>query len=134
MPTTTPSNELSWRLSHNRRLVFVVNDPAFFVSHRLPLGMALRRAGWEITVATPLGAGVETIQRMGFSHEPLRSLDRWGMNPIGEARSVAELTSLYQRLRPVIVHHVTIKPVLQDRKSTRLNSSHIQKSRMPSSA
>ena len=30
--------------------------------------------------------------------------------------------------------HINAPAVLQDRKSTRLNSSHIQKSRMPSSA
>ena len=36
---------------------------------------------------------------------------------------------------PVYVGHlVTAKAAVKDRKSTRLNSSHIQKSRMPSSA
>ena len=36
-------------------------------------------------------------------------------------------------LHPFAIH-MTGKPAKEDRKSTRLNSSHIQKSRMPSSA
>ena len=33
-----------------------------------------------------------------------------------------------------LMHQRYVRPLLEDRKSTRLNSSHIQKSRMPSSA
>ena len=33
-----------------------------------------------------------------------------------------------------ILGHAALKTTMRDRKSTRLNSSHIQKSRMPSSA
>ena len=36
--------------------------------------------------------------------------------------------------RPVVANASVSAEVLRDRKSTRLNSSHIQKSRMPSSA
>ncbi len=33
------------------RLLFVVNDTTFFVSHRLPLAIAARKAGFEIDLA-----------------------------------------------------------------------------------
>lgn len=35
-----------------RRLLFVVNNPAFFLSHRLPLAEAARADGYEVHVAT----------------------------------------------------------------------------------
>ena len=34
-------------------ILFVVNDAPFFLSHRLPLALAARDAGYEVHVATP---------------------------------------------------------------------------------
>ena len=44
------------------------------------------------------------------------------------------IMSFRDRFRPGVFLDVHMQAKLQDRKSTRLNSSHIQKSRMPSSA
>ena len=60
-----------------------------------------------------------------FTAHPLPDLESW--RAIGDpherlARALDELYAYYERTEPI------------DRKSTRLNSSHIQKSRMPSSA
>ena len=43
-----------WRsgMSAGRRLLFVVNNPAFFMSHRLPVALAAQRAGYDVHVAT----------------------------------------------------------------------------------
>ncbi|MDZ7809388.1 MAG: hypothetical protein U5L11_03590 [Arhodomonas sp.] len=57
------------------RLLFVVNDPAFFLSHRLPLGEAALAAGYEVAVATGPGEGVEAIRAAGMTHYEL-PLDR----------------------------------------------------------
>ena len=61
----------------------------------------------------------------------------YGLNPLG-----SRIWSLLQRpvtaaqIRDTLVHGYDVDPgqFEADRKSTRLNSSHIQKSRMPSSA
>ena len=50
-----------------------------------------------------------------------------------EQLCVEELPALEQRLNAAVAAEVP-RRVRRDRKSTRLNSSHIQKSRMPSSA
>ena len=39
-------------MSAARRLLFVVNNPAFFMSHRLPVAQAAQRAGYDVHVAT----------------------------------------------------------------------------------
>jgi len=40
-------------LDRNMRLVYVVNDGAFFLSHRLDLANAARSAGYDVHVAIP---------------------------------------------------------------------------------
>lgn len=95
----------------DRRLLFVLNDPAFFVSHRLPLAVAARKAGFEVHVATMAGAAVADIVKGGFTHHVL-PLSRSGKNPCREVLSFFSIYKLFRRVRPDIVHLVTIKPVL----------------------
>ncbi|WP_459615713.1 glycosyltransferase family 4 protein [Bordetella sp. 2513F-2] len=94
-----------------RRLLFVVNNPAFFLSHRLPLAQAARRAGYEVHVATMDGAAVATIVGHGLIHHVL-PLNRSGKNPLQELRALHAIYRLFRRVRPDLVHLVTIKPVL----------------------
>lgn len=93
------------------RLLFVVSQARFFVSHRLPLAEAAAVAGYEVHVAVPDGPGAELVAERGFPVHPV-AFDRGGMNPAADARTAAQLAALYRRLRPDLVHHVTVKPVL----------------------
>jgi glycosyltransferase involved in cell wall biosynthesis len=101
------------------RLLFVVNEAGFFLSHRLVLAEAARSSGYDVHVATPPGDGVERITDRGFPHHPLR-LSRRGSRPWSEAASLAGLVGLYQRLQPQLVHHVTVKPVLYGSMAARI--------------
>lgn len=101
------------------KLLLTVNDAGFFLSHRLPIAVAARAAGYDVHVATAPGPAVARIRAEGFPHHPV-PLSRRGLNPLAELRSVAALTRLYRRLRPDIVHHVTIKPVLYGGLAARL--------------
>ena len=101
------------------RLMFVVNDDSFFVSHRLELGLAARDAGLEVTVAAAENGGRAAIERAGLRFVPL-SFDRGGKSVGRDARTLATIASLYARIRPRIVHHVTIKPVLYGSIAARL--------------
>ncbi|WP_254432044.1 glycosyltransferase family 4 protein [Aquisalimonas sp. 2447] len=95
------------------KLLIVVNDFGFFMSHRLPVARAAAAAGWEVHVATaaaPNGTA-DDIRREEFSHHVL-PLSRSGIHPFAEAKTVSSLFALYRRLQPEVVHHVTIKPVL----------------------
>jgi glycosyltransferase involved in cell wall biosynthesis len=93
------------------RLLFVVNNPAFFLSHRLPLALAAQRAGYDVHVATMAGDSVSRIQGHGLTHHAI-PMTRSGKNPVQELRTVWALYQLFRRLRPDVVHLVTIKPVL----------------------
>ena len=93
------------------KLLFTVNDAGFFVSHRLPVALAARRAGYDVHVATAPGPGVAEITAHGLPHHPV-PISRSGLNPLSEIRTVWSLARLYRGLRPDLVHLVTIKPVL----------------------
>ena len=93
------------------RLLFVVNNPAFFLSHRLPLALAAQRAGYEVHVATMAGDSVPRILAHGLAHHAI-PMTRSGKQPLQELRTVWALYRLFRGLRPVLVHLVTIKPVL----------------------
>jgi glycosyltransferase involved in cell wall biosynthesis len=95
------------------RLLYVVNIPRFFVSHRLPLAQAAQAAGYDVHVATA-SVDVENLERIrdtGLELHPI-PLEQHGRNPASELRTLASLIALYRRLDPDLVHHVTIKPVL----------------------
>jgi glycosyltransferase involved in cell wall biosynthesis len=104
-----------------RRILFVVNNPDFFVSHRLPLAIAARAAGFEAAVASPQGDGVAAIAGNGFDHHPF-PLNRSGKHPLQEARSVVALYRIFRAVRPDIVHTVTIKPALYGGVAARLTN------------
>jgi len=92
-------------------LLFVVNDPAFFLSHRLPLAEAARKEGFNVQIATMRGSAVEKIKQLGFTHHTF-PLSRSGGNPLKELATFFSLWRLLRQLRPDLVHLVTIKPVL----------------------
>lgn len=93
------------------RLLFLVNNPAFFLSHRLPIALAARNAGYEVHVATMDGPTVPIVTGHGFIHHVI-PMSRSGSNPVEELRSLYAFWRLFRRIRPDLVHAVTIKPVL----------------------
>lgn len=94
-----------------KRLLFVVNAPAFFISHRLPVAEGARQAGFEVHVATGPGNACQQIVDAGFKHH-LLPLSRSGKNPWAELICFVALCWLMRKVKPELVHLVTIKPVL----------------------
>ena len=93
------------------RILFVVNEPWFFLSHRLPIAKAVYQAGYEVHVATIGGAAVTEICSQGFIHHVL-PVSRSGKKPFQEIKLLYFLFHLFRKVKPDIVHLVTIKPVL----------------------
>lgn len=94
-----------------RRVMYVVNNPAFFLSHRLPLAQAALARGDEVHLATMPGASVPEVLALGLVHHSL-PMTRSGGNPLQELRTLGSIWRLFRRVKPDIVHLVTIKPVL----------------------
>lgn len=93
------------------RILFVVNVDWFFLSHRLPIALAAKEAGAEVIVAAGDTGKGEEIKKHGLSFLPV-PFSRKGTNPFGEARTLFALMGLYRRIKPDLIHHVSIKPVI----------------------
>ena len=93
------------------KLVFVINELSFFFSHRLSLARAAQQAGYEIHIVSPWSNHADELAKQDFYFHPI-PLDRKGLNPFRELKSIFSLFRLYRSLKPSIVHHLTIKPIL----------------------
>lgn len=92
-------------------LLMVVNDSDFFLSHRLPIAEGAFQAGYKVHIATKPGKSVAAIRNQGFHYHEL-PLSRSGKNLLMELGSFISIWCLCWRLRPDVLHLVTIKPVL----------------------
>lgn len=93
------------------RLLIVVNVDWFFLSHRLPIALAARDAGYEVHVAAALTRAVADIERHGLTLHPL-DIDRRSAGLSQALKLLGSLSRLMCALAPDVVHLVTIKPVL----------------------
>jgi glycosyltransferase involved in cell wall biosynthesis len=95
----------------NKKLLFVVNVDSFFLSHRLPLALAAQIDGFEVHIATAITDNRSVLENYGINVHPLR-LVRRGIGLINAVLTIVDLWRVIKRIRPDIVHLVTIKPVL----------------------
>ena len=80
-------------------LIFFVTEDWYFCSHRLPLGVAAREAGYEVSVITRVRSHGERIKAAGLRLIPLE-ISRRSVNPLREAGLVRRLVSIYRAERP----------------------------------
>jgi len=90
------------------KLLFVVTEDWYFVSHRLALGIAAVNLGYEVVVATRVRDHGDVILNSGIRVIPFE-LSRRSGNPFKE---IWKLFQLYQNESPQIIHHVALKPAI----------------------
>ncbi len=93
--------------------MFVVNNLDFFISHRLPIALAAQKSDYQVHIGFgSLGnTSPDILFSQGFRLHYL-PIQRGGMNLFADLYSIFLLLFLFRRIRPDIVHLVTIKPVL----------------------
>ncbi|MEW5886693.1 MAG: glycosyltransferase family 4 protein [Pseudomonadota bacterium] len=101
------------------KLLIVVSEDWYFVSHRLALGVAARAAGYEVAVVTRPGAQRARIEAAGLRVLGF-ALQRRGLSPLGLLREAWALARIYWRERPDLVHHVALRPVVVGALAARL--------------
>lgn len=93
------------------QLLFVGNSFEYFVSHRLTLAQAAKSAGWSVHVATPPSKRGLSLEPHGIRHHVL-AMDRKGINPLQEFRSLLRIRQIYRDVRPDLVHLIGPKSVM----------------------
>ena len=95
----------------SRKIIFVDNSVASFRHDRMELCHAAREMGMEAHVAAPPGPGAAAIVKEGLIFHEI-PMTRKGTSAWTEPATILALFRLYRRLRPNLVHHFRLKPVL----------------------
>jgi glycosyltransferase involved in cell wall biosynthesis len=93
------------------RIIYVVSEDWYFLSHCLTMARAARAAGFEIHVAANVTEEAASIRAEGFVLHAMR-FRRGTLAPFRTLRSILALRRLYRAVDPAIVHHVTLRPAL----------------------
>lgn len=92
------------------KVVFVVNDVNYFISHRMAIGLRLMAEGHKVHLIAP-DSCVSILSGHGFSCHKVR-MSRKGKNPLTEVGTIYSLYCLFKLINPDVVHLVTVKPYL----------------------
>lgn len=94
-----------------KRLLFVVNVDWFFLSHRLPIAIKAIQRGYEVHIACTYTDKKTFLESLGI-HCHNVPFSRSGSALAGEVNSIVLIRNLIKKVKPDLVHAVTIKPVL----------------------
>jgi glycosyltransferase involved in cell wall biosynthesis len=93
------------------KLLMIVNEDRFFLSHRKEIALAAKEAGWDVTVVCKDTGQREEVKALGLKMLEL-PVNPTGMNPRQELRTWWFLYTLYRKNRDAIIHHVGLKSIL----------------------
>lgn len=94
-----------------KHVLFVVTEDWYFCSHRLPLALALIKAGCKVSLATRINRHGERIRSHDIAVFNI-FFRRGSLNPFMDFRTFSALYNLYRREQPDVIHHVALKPVI----------------------
>lgn len=93
------------------KLLMIVNEDRFFLSHRKEIALAAQQAGWEVTVVCKDTGQRAEVVALGLPMLDL-PVNPTGMDPMQEFRTFRFLWALYRKNRDAVVHHVGLKSIL----------------------
>ncbi len=94
-----------------KRLLFIVSEDWYFVSHRLHLAEYALKHGYEVFLLCRTSKYKRKIESVGVRVFEWR-IDRGSLNPFLELRALYDIMSALRAIKPDIVHSVSLKPVL----------------------
>ena len=94
-----------------KKLFIVVNQDFFFLSHRLPIGVTAKDAGYDVTVVSEDTGVSDKIREAGLKTINL-PINKAGTNIKDEIKTFFFLYKLFRREKPDIVHLVGLKTML----------------------
>ncbi len=96
---------------NSKRILFVTNVDWFFISHRLVIAVEAYKLGYDVFLAAEDTGRSQEIKDKGIKFINL-PFSRSGTNPIQEIKTLLKFYKIYNDIKPDIVHHITLKPVI----------------------
>jgi len=94
-----------------KKVIFIVNVDWFFVSHRLPIALKAIEAGHEVHLLCAVTDKQDYLEGLGIIAHSF-DFSRSGKNIFNELGSIYKLYQQIKKIKPDLVHLVTIKPVI----------------------
>lgn len=94
-----------------KKLLLVVNEDRFFLSHRKDIALAAQRQGWDVTIVCKDTGQRQDVETLGLTMLEL-PIHPTGMNLWEELKTFFFLYQLYARHKDAVVHHVGLKLIL----------------------
>ena len=94
-----------------KKLLMIVNEDRFFLSHRKEIALAAQDAGWDVTIVCKDTGRRQEVEALGLKVLEL-PINPTGMNLGQELRTLWFLYLLYRKNRDAVVHHVGLKNIL----------------------
>jgi glycosyltransferase involved in cell wall biosynthesis len=94
-----------------RTLVFLLTEDWFFASHFWVRGLAAKAAGWRVILIARESEATARIRASGIEVIPVPFIRR-RVNPFGEVGFALRLAKIYRQIRPDLVHHIALKPIM----------------------
>jgi glycosyltransferase involved in cell wall biosynthesis len=93
------------------KLLYLITEDWFFVSHFLPMARAARDAGFDVVVATRVHERATRITAEGFRVIALDQT-RKSLGPFEALRNMVQAFRIIRAERPDIVHCIALRPVV----------------------
>ena len=94
-----------------RTLVFLLTEDWFFASHFWVRGLAAKAAGWRVILIARESEATARLRASGIEVIPVGFVRR-RLNPFAEFGFALHLARLYRQIKPDLVHHIALKPIV----------------------
>lgn len=94
-----------------KTLLMITNVDWFFISHRLVIAQEAINRGWKVYVAAEDTGRANEIAVDGIEFIDFK-FSRSGTDPMDEIKTLRKFRKLYKEIKPDVVHHITLKPVI----------------------
>lgn len=95
----------------NRRILFIIVEDRYFISHRLHLAKFALNKGYEVGLICKISKYKDFLNNEGIEVFDW-SLVRGSFNPFFELKALFQLFSTFRRFAPTVIHAVALKPVI----------------------
>jgi hypothetical protein len=93
------------------KILYLVTEDWFFVSHFLPMARAARAAGLDVVVATNVNSAAARIEAEGIRVIAL-AVERGSLSTLAGVRDMLRTFRIVRAERPDIVHCIALRPVV----------------------
>ena len=98
-------------MNNTKKLLMIVNEDRFFLSHRKEIALAAQKAGWDVTVVCKDTGRRREVEDLGLKMLEL-PINPTGMNLRQELKTFWFLYTLYKKNKDSVIHHVGLKDIL----------------------